>query len=293
MSEKSIQILEIIIIIALFLGGLFFKFLPEYKKSLGSSDTYIDTSNYDDLIEIYINNKPNFMIVTKKDTINGILFFDKESLCLYNQNIENSKIEDGINIIIEQLIKYDYLKSTSTITFVKYSDKSYQKVTTSFKSYLNELNVPVNYIEKTSSLEEKRVLYNIDVTENEQIIKELELYSKNIIRNNKNDVTNDNQESNIKEEINEDNARTFTDNVYIKIEKYISDNNIINQGVNDTSLPITLIPISPTGNIYPDSTSWYYVEDSKVYAYISITHNNQNYSYCYQSSIDEYKKGQC
>ncbi len=292
MSDKTIQILKIIIVLVLFLGGLFFKYLPEYKKSLGSSDSYIDSANYDDLIEIYIDNKPNFMIVTKKETINGILFFDKESLCLYNQNIENSKIEDGINIIVEQLIKYDYLKSTSTITFVKYSDKSYQKVTTSFKNYLTELNVPINYIEKTSSLEEKRILYNITVTENEQIIKELELYSKNIVRNNKNDVTNK-QESNISEEINEDNARRFTDNVYIKIEKYIKDNNITNQEVNNTSLPITLIPINEKGNIYPDSSSWYYVQDSKVYAYISITHNNQNYSYCYQSSIDEYKKGQC
>ena len=292
MSDKSIQILKIIILLVLFLGGLFFKYLPEYKKSLGSSDSYIDSANYDDLIEIYIDNKPNFMIVTKKETINGILFFDKESLCLYNQNIENSKIEDGINIIIEQLIKYDYLKSTSTITFVKYSDKSYQKVTTSFKNYLTELNVPINYIEKTSSLEEKRTLYNITVTENEQIIKELELYSKNLVRNNKNDVTNK-QESNISEEINEDNVRRFTDNVYIKIEKYIKDNNITNQEVNNTSLPITLIPINEKGNIYPDSSSWYYVQDSKVYAYISITHNNQNYSYCYQSSIDEYKKGQC
>ena len=292
MSDKTIRNLEIIIIIALFLGGLFFKVLPEYKKSLGSSDAYIDLSNYDDLVEIYIDNKPNFIIVTKKDIIKGILFFDKESLCLYNQNIENSKIEDGITIIVEQLIKYNHLKSTSTITFVKYSDKSYQKVTTSFKSYLNELNVPVNYIELSSSLEEKRILYNLEVTENEQIIKELELYSKNIIRNNKNDVTNK-ENLPILEEITESNARKYTDNVYIKIEKYIKDNNITNQEVNNTSLPITLIPINEKGTIYPDSSSWYYVQDSKVYAYISITHNNQNYSYCYQSSIDEYKKGQC
>ena len=128
MSDKTMRNLEIIIIIALFLGGLFFKVLPEYKKSLGSSDAYIDLSNYDDLVEIYIDNKPNFIIVTKKDIIKGILFFDKESLCLYNQNIENSKIEDGITIIVEQLIKYNHLKSTSTITFVKYNDKSYQKV---------------------------------------------------------------------------------------------------------------------------------------------------------------------
>ena len=292
MSDKTIRNLEIIIIIALFLGGLFFKVLPEYKKSLGSSDAYIDLSNYDDLVEIYIDNKPNFIIVTKKDIIKGILFFDKESLCLYNQNIENSKIEDGITIIVEQLIKYNHLKGTSTITFVKYNDKSYQKVTTSFKSYLNELNVPVNYIELSSSLEEKRILYNLEVTENEQIIKELELYSKNIIRNNKNDVTNK-ENLPISEEITESNARKYTDNVYIKIEKYIKDNNITNQEVNNTSLPITLIPINEKGTIYPDSSSWYYVQDSKVYAYISITHNNQNYSYCYQSSIDEYKKGQC
>ena len=101
------------------------------------------------------------------------------------------------------------------------------------------------------------------------------------------------EQTTIQQDITEDQAKEYANNVYKKIENYVSENNIINQDINNATLPITLIPATSSGNVFPDSTSWYYVQDSKVYAYISITHNSKNYSYCYQASTDEYKKGQC
>lgn len=291
MKESTINKIEILLVFLLIIGALLFKFIPEYKESQGSSDSYIDSTAFDDIIEVKVNNKPNFAIVTSDNSIIGILFFDKESLCIYNQNIENTPIEDGVNKIVELLIENDYLKSNSTITFIKYSNASYERVTTAFKNTLLSLGVGVNYFETETTLQERAISLNITETDIEQIIKELELYSKDIVRHNKNNVSENN--SSISTDMTETTAKEYTNNVYIKIENYISDNNIINQEVNNTSLPIYLIPANSQGTIFPDTSSWYYIKDSKVYAYISITHNNKNYSYCYQGSIDEYKKGQC
>jgi len=292
MKETTKYKIQLILVFLLMIGALLFKFIPEYKASKGSSDSYLNLSNADDIVEIKINNKPNFAIITEKDSIIGILFFDKESLCLYNQNIETKTIEDGVNTIVEILIENNYLKSSSTVTFTNYLDNSYQIVTNVFKNKLINMNVAMNYQELKSTLEIKAKSLDLDATDNEQIVKQLELYSKDIIRRSKNNIS-EYEQTTIQQDITEEQAKEYTNNVYKKIENYVSENNIVNQDINNATLPITLIPATSSGNVFPDSTSWYYVQDSKVYAYISITHNSKNYSYCYQASIDEYKKGQC
>lgn len=292
MKESTKNKIEIIIVFILLIGALLFKFIPEYRDAQGSSDSYINSDSFDDIIEIKIDNKPNFAIVTQKDSIEGIFFFDKESLCLYNQNIEKSTIEDGVDSIVEILIENSYLKASSTITFTKYTDVSYVIVTNAFKNKLSNLGIAANYEEISSSLETKAKSLDITETDSEQIIKQLELYSKDIVRHSKNNVS-ENGQSPITSEITETQAKEYANNVYKKIENYASDNNITNQEVSNTILPITLIPANQSGTMFPDSTSWYYIKDSKVYAYISFTNDNKVYSYCYQASIDEYKKGQC
>lgn len=291
MKESTINKIEILLVFLLIIGALLFKFIPEYQNSQGSSDAYIDSTSFDDIIEIKVNDKPNFAIVTSDNSIIGILFFDKESLCIYNQNIENMTIEDGMNNIVELLIENNYLKSNSAITFIKYSNASYEKVTNAFKNTLLNLKVEVNYIEMETTLQERSISLDITETDVEQIMKELDLYSKDIIRHNKNNVSE--SSTSTPAEMSEITSKEYANNVYIKIENYIEDNNIVNQEVTNTSLPIYLIPANSQGTVFPDTSSWYYIKDSKVYAYISITHNNKTYSYCYQGSIDEYKKGQC
>lgn len=292
MKESTQYKIEFILTIILVVGVLIFKFIPEFKASLGSSDSFLNPNTYDGIIEIKINDKPNFALVTEKEHIRAILFFDKASLCLYNQNIENMTIEDGVSTIVELLIEKDYLKSSYTMTFVKYSENSYQKVITAFKNKLQDMKVVVSYAELQLTLEEKAKSLNIDINNQENIIRDLELYSKEIIRHNKNNIS-EYEEPTIGSELTEEVAKELANNVYKKIENYVAKNNIINQQTTAATLPITLIPANQEGNIFPDAASWYYIQDSKVHAYISITSNNRTFSYCYQGSIDAYKKGQC
>lgn len=288
MKEKITTIIKICIIIIIMIGALFFKFIPEYKATQGSSDTYIDTKLYEDIIEFKVNNQTNFAIVTGKNRLLNILFFDKTSTCLYNQDIENQKIEEGITQILKLLIENDYIKENSTLTLIKYKGQDYEKVKNVLTNQFTTLAIQVNIIEQTMTIEDKTKELNI--TESNQPIRQLELYSKKIIRR----VKNGNSSITITpEEPTEELSREYTDTIYKKIEIYARNNNITNQEIINPSLLITSIPANKEATIYANENSWYYIEDSKVYAYISITIANENYSYCYQASIDEYKKGQC
>lgn len=292
MKEKCKNILQIVIVFILIICALIFNVIPEYKASQGSSDKYIDTENYTDIVEVKVNNKPNFALIITDNQISNILFFDKESLCLYNQNIEGLSIKDGTKKIIELLITNDYLKQDYFLILTKYKNKSYEETKQYLLTALQDLSVTVNVQEESSSIEQKAKENNITDKDEISSLKEIELLSKDIVRQHNNDVSYQST-INKPENITQDNSREYTDTVYKKIESYMRSNNITNQTIDNQTLEITKIPANSRGNVFPDSTSWYYIEDSKVYAYISITINNNNYSYCYQASIDVYKKGQC
>lgn len=291
MKEKHQVTIRIILVFLLIIGSLVFKVIPEYKETQGSSDKYIDTEKYTDIVEITINNKPNFALVIEDKIISNILFFDQESICLYNKNIEGSTIKEGTKKIIELLIENDYLKQNYFLIIKNYKNISYTQVKNNLLKALSELDVNVILQEETTTIKDKAKKLDIESDDDESNLKEIELISKNIIRRYKNNVST--TPGIITENITEDNSRNYTDTVYKKIEKYVRENNITNQTVNDQRLEITKIPANSSGTIFPDETSWYYVENKKVYAYISIKVKNKNYNYCYQSSIDEYKKGQC
>lgn len=292
MKEKCKNILQIVIVFILIICALIFNVIPEYKASQGSSDKYIDAENYTDIVEVKVNNKPNFALIITDNQISNILFFDQESLCLYNQNIEGQSIKDGTKKIIELLITNDYLKQDYFLILTKYKNKSYEETKQYLLTALQDLSVTVNVQEESSSIEQKAKENNITDKDEISSLKEIELLSKDIVRQHNNDVSYQST-INKPENITQDNSREYTDTVYKKIESYMRSNNITNQTIDNQTLEITKIPANSRGNVFPDSTSWYYIEDSKVYAYISITINNNNYSYCYQASIDVYKKGQC
>ena len=292
MKEKYKNILQIVIVFILIICALIFNVIPEYKASQGSSDKYIDTENYTDIVEVKVNNKPNFALIITDNQISNILFFDQESLCLYNQDIEGLSIKDGTKKIIELLITNDYLKQDYFLILTKYKNKSYEETKQYLLTALQDLSVTVNVQEESSSIEQKAKENNITYKDEISSLKEIELLSKDIVRQHNNDVSYQST-INKPENITQDNSREYTDTVYKKIESYMRSNNITNQTIDNQTLEITKIPANSRGNVFPDSTSWYYIEDSKVYAYISITINNNNYSYCYQASIDVYKKGQC
>ena len=104
MKEKYKNILQIILVFILIICALIFKVIPEYNETKGSSDTYIDTEKDMDIIEVKINNTPNFGLVIIEDKISNILFFDQQSMCLYNKGIEGNAITNGTKTIVEILI---------------------------------------------------------------------------------------------------------------------------------------------------------------------------------------------
>ena len=293
MKKSTQTTIELFIVFSLIIGFWIFKYIPEYQKSQGSSDKYFDISSIDNIVEIKINDNPNFALATSENIIIGIFFFDKESISLYNQNIENTTIDNGIKRIVTILAENEYLKNSYTISFNQYLNTQSKEVENAFKNEILNLNLSVIYIENIITLEEKALSLDITETETEQIIRQLELYSKNNIRHYKNDISEYDNNITVDENMTEESSKTYADNVYSKLQKYVSDNNIVNQEAFATTLPIILIPASQSGEIFSDNTSWYYVRDGKIYAYISFTSNNKSYSYCYEGRIDKYKKGQC
>ena len=66
-----------------------------------------------------------------------------------------------------------------------------------------------------------------------------------------------------------------------------------NQNRNDEDMPIQYIPGDSENKVYPTTSSWYYIENYKVYAEITIASQNNNYTFCYQGSIEDKKEGLC
>lgn len=284
MEKKIIVILEILIIGVAFLAYTFKEAIPEYKKSIGSSDKFINTDIYNKMYEFNIDNKINFsIIIDENNNIYHMFFFDKESTCLANKNIENNKLEEGLKKIYIGLIEKDYLTNTSNINIIRYDNK--ENIIYDIVSNLNRFyNIKGNINISDSTIENKINELKLDSIE-ESYLKDLDLYSKEYIRLTKNVVLS--KEESI-------NTREYSDNVYSKITNYMNMNGISNLNTNDTTLVINMIPGDEEHKYYPSINSWYYVKDKKVYAYIEFIINDNNVKgYCYEGSIDLVKEGVC
>lgn len=284
MEKKIIVILEILIIGVAFLAYTFKEAIPEYKKSIGSSDKFINTEIYNKMYEFNIDNKINFsIIIDENNNIYHMFFFDKESACLANKNIENNKLEEGLKKIYIGLIEKDYLTNTSNINIIRYDNK--ENIIYDLVSNLNRfynIKGSINIVDST--IENKINELKLESVP-ESYLKDLDLYSKEYIRLTKNVVLS--KEESI-------NTREYSDNVYSKITNYMNMNGISDLNINDTTLVINMIPGDEEYKYYPSINSWYYVKDKKVYAYIEfiINHNNVK-GYCYEGSIDLVKEGVC
>lgn len=293
MNKKIVTIIEIVAIIIVLILALCFKFYPEYQKTKGSSDYFINTKNYEDLVEIKINNSTNFILmISSNNRVNHIIFLDETSLCLYNKSIENLDLAPAIKKIVELLIENNQLKQNDTITLTNYKNKYYQKTKKELLINLEKYQIITNLVEKNTTVSKRAKELDLvtEETEEKQFLSILDLYSKEIIRRNNNDVSRGNTPNIESKALTETDAKVYANNVYMKIERHASENKIITQDKNSTILPITLIPADQNGKYYPTSNSWYYINDGKVYAYIEF---DSTYSFCYQGTIDDYKKGKC
>ena len=284
MEKKIIVILEILIIGVAFLAYTFKEAIPEYKKSIGSSDKFINTEIYNKMYEFNIDNKFNFsIIIDENNNIYHLFFFDKEAACLANKNIENNKLEEGLKKIYIGLIEKDYLTNTSNINIIRYDNK--ENIIYDLVSNLNRfynIKGSINIVDST--IENKINELKLESVP-ESYLKDLDLYSKEYIRLTKNVVLS--KEESI-------NTREYSDNVYSKITNYMNKNGISDLNINDTTLVINMIPGDEEYKYYPSINSWYYVKDKKVYAYIEFIINDNNVKgYCYEGSIDLVKEGVC
>lgn len=284
MEKKIIVILEILIIGVAFLAYTFKEAIPEYKKTIGSSDKFINTEIYNKMYEFNIDNKINFsIIIDENNNIYHMFFFDKEAACLANKNIENNKLEEGLKKIYIGLIEKDYLTNTSNINIIRYDNK--ENIIYDLVSNLNRfynIKGSINIVDST--IENKINELKLE-SDSESYLKDLDLYSKEYIRLTKNVVLS--KEESI-------NTREYSDNVYSKITNYMNMNGISDLNINDTTLVINMIPGDEEYKYYPSINSWYYVKDKKVYAYIEFIINDNNVKgYCYEGSIDLVKEGVC
>ena len=292
MNEKLQTRLTIIALIVIIIIGIFFKGIPELKKTLGSSDKFITSKNYDDMVEFDINNNLNFAVVIQSKKINHILMFNEESVILYNQDIENNSISKSISMITNLLINSNNLTPTSQVTLTSYENKYYNEVKQSFINELKSNNYNnITILEKQTTIEKKVKRLEIEYSKKDDLISKLDIYSKNIISSAK---TNENSYSTTESKsISKEQAKEYANNVYKKLENYVINNNIGEQDKNDTSLPINLIPASSDNTIYPNLDSWYYIKNKQVFAYIAIDTKDQTYGWCYNGGIDNYKEGEC
>ncbi len=284
MEKKIVFVLEILIIVVLFTFYIIKEAIPEYKKTIGSSDKFINSELYNKMYEFNIDNKINFsIIIDENNNIYHMLFFNKESACLANKKIENNKLEEGLKKIYSTLYENNYLNNLSNINIIRYDTKDeivYNLILSINKDYNINGSVKIS----DSKIVDKVTYLGLESDE-ESYLKDLDLYSKEYIRLTKNVVLSQDEAINYKD---------YSDNVYTKINNYINMNGINDLNINDTTLVINMIPGDDEFKHYPSINSWYYVKDKKVYAYIEfIISDNNIKGYCYNGSLDLVKEGVC
>jgi len=290
MEKKIIFILEILLIIGASIYYIIAEVLPEYREKFGSSDTFLKTDDYKNMIEFKIDKTVNFsLLLNNQKKIFHIMFFDKNSICLYNKDIENKDVDIALEEVIKILIENDYLKSSSIVSITRYDDYLYDYFKNILIVTLEKYHLNTNILEDKSSLMEKATELELKpIKDQKKILSNMDYYSKEFPRS-LNTVSNNNDDI----ILSENTSKRVTNSVYKKIEEFVLKNDIKYLDQNNTDLVISLIPADSTGKYYPSSNSWYYVKDGKVYAYIEIIDNNKSYSYCYRGSIDLVTEGEC
>lgn len=292
MERKILVVIEIVVILLFSIIYIFKEVIPEYKNNIGSSDRFINTSDYKNMFEFNIDNKINFsLVINEEKKIYHIMFFEENAVCLYNQKIENKDLESGLTDMLKILINEGYLNSLSTIKVVRYDNYYYDNFKSILLSLLSRYNLNTNIIESSNSLSDKGIELNIDIsTDNEKMLKNIDNYSKEFPRDKKNNVGKKDDDN---VSLSETSSKKYSNNVYKKIEKYVKENRVNYLEVGNTSLVISMIPTDDNLKYYPSNNSWYYVKEGRVYAYIEIADKSKVYGYCYNGSIDLIKKGEC
>lgn len=287
MERKIVIIFEIIFVIAAMSFYTIRDLIPEYRQKIGSSDRLVNSKKCVNIIELKIDDTDFMVMLDDNKKIYHMIFLEKKSLILYNNGIEDKDLGQGLDLIIKKLIEYNYLKNTSHIDITKYDDMYYDEFIFELRNIMSKYDLGININENSGLLEEVASQYNISGDSRENIILELDYYSKELYNSYKNEINKKG------ELLNSRNSKTFANNVYRKIEKYCDKNNIENLKRNESDFIINMVPADTDLKYYPSKNSWYYVDNKKIYAYIEFIDKNYKYGYCYKGSIDLLYEGEC
>ncbi|HIR49051.1 MAG TPA: hypothetical protein IAB35_03645 [Candidatus Faecimonas gallistercoris] len=292
--EKRLYILEIIAIFIVVIILFIFKAWPEYQASLGSSEKMFSNKEYATAIEVKVANGPEFfLVINEKNNLSFIFIENQKTAVLVNQNIEGKNINKAIPEIIEKLID-NHLIENQTITLINYKDDTvFKKVVSLVQSTLNENQTTSQIIEEKSTLQIKAEQENISATQDSEILWELYFISRELMDDIKDTTTTSNEQTSSEKEITEDQAAMYADTIYQKINTYMINAKVKNQNRNNEDMPIQYIPGDNNNEIYPTTSSWYYIKNYKVYAEIGIPSKNREYIFCYNGSQEEKRKGSC
>ena len=286
-KERYLFIFELFILIVLFVLVTLFITWPEYKKTIGSSDKYINTEENFSLMEWTLPQEVNFILVINQEKITNILFLTDNTYCLYNQNIEGLTLEKGIREILKILMEESLITESDQLILTRYpQDDMYEKAKETLEEILFDFSLRLTILEQNTTLEQKSQQLELDIEDTEELqLKRVELYSKEIIRQIKNDVSNP-----VPTLWDDDLAKQYSQEIYQKLMTYAQ--NVREQEIADTALPIQWIPVTSNTEVYPTENSWYYIRNYQVYAYIEFE-GDRVYSYCFSGSLENVKKGKC
>lgn len=284
-------VLVVIIAVALV---VVFKSWPEYQATLGSSEKWFSEKNYKTGIEIKIDMGPEFFMVINEEKQLSYIFIENENaVSLVNKDIEGKQLKKAIPEIFQILLTNKQLENNK-ITIINYGDRNiYEDTLTLIKDTLTKNSKTNQIIEQTSTLEQKATEENLEEKEQSQVLWTLYLRSREFMDQAEEEKEPTTENKTETQKITKDMASTYANSIYQKIVTYMINSNIKNQSRDNGNLPIQYIPGDSENKVYPTTSSWYYIENYKVYAEITIASQNNNYTFCYQGSIEEKKEGLC
>jgi len=284
-------VLVVIIAVALV---VVFKSWPEYQATLGSSEKWFLEKNYKTGIEIKIDMGPEFFMVINEEKQLSYIFIENENaLSLVNKDIEGKQLKKAIPEIFQILLTNKQLENNK-ITIINYGDRNiYEDTLTLIKDTLTKNSKTNQIIEQTSTLEQKATEENLEEKEQSQVLWILYLRSREFMDQAEEEKEPTTENKTETQKITKDMASTYANSIYQKIVTYMINSNIKNQSRDNGNLPIQYIPGDSENKVYPTTSSWYYIENYKVYAEITIASQNNNYTFCYQGAIEEKKEGLC
>lgn len=185
-----LRVIEVLIIVIIIIAIAYFKYYKEYLASLGSSDIRI-TEKYKTMTEFYISNGPNFiLVIDQNNKVSNILFLNKESICLYNKNIEKSNINQAISKIIQIINNDNYFNSINNITLFDYGDELvYNDIKEQTNKNIELYEISTAIIDNKTTIEEKADSLNIAAKTKKDLLAGISYYSKNLVSRTVNNVS--------------------------------------------------------------------------------------------------------